>query len=93
MRGRSQRRLQETAITQATIATDLTSPGGKTQFARGWVVPSGAYGLPEVRPVGGPGSHLLAGLATSNCFIVVPEDVTEIKAGEQVDIMRFGAAS
>ncbi|MBA3743382.1 gephyrin-like molybdotransferase Glp [Sporichthya sp.] len=81
------------AITQATISTDLSSPGGKTQFARGWVVPSGAYGLPEVRPVGGAGSHLLAGLATSNCFIVIGEDVTEVKAGEQVDIMRFGAAS
>jgi len=81
------------AISQATISADLTSPGGKTQFARGWVVPSGAYGLPEVKPVGGASSHLLAGLAQSNCFIVVPEDVTEIKAGEQVDIMRFGAAS
>jgi molybdopterin molybdotransferase len=79
-------------LTQATIATDMSSPGGKTQFARGWVVPSGAYGLPEVTPVGGPGSHLLAGLAKSNCFIVVPEDVTALKAGDQVDIMRFGAA-
>ncbi len=79
------------AVTQATISLDMTSPGGKTQFARGFVVPSGAYGLPEVRPVGGPGSHLLAGLAQSNCFIVIPEDVTEVKAGEQVDIMRFGA--
>ncbi|GAA0603877.1 molybdopterin molybdotransferase MoeA [Sporichthya brevicatena] len=78
-------------MTQATLTVDLTSPAGKTQFMRGWVVPSGAYGLPEVRPVGGPGSHLLAGLAQSNCFIVVPEDVTEVKAGEQVNILRFGA--
>ncbi len=80
------------AMSQATITVDMTSPGGKTQFARGWVVPSGAYGLPEVRPVGGPGSHLLAGLAQSNCFIVLGEDVHEVKAGEQVDILRFGAA-
>jgi molybdopterin molybdotransferase len=79
-------------ISQATITAGLTSPGGKTQFARGYVVPSGAYGLPEVRPVGGASSHLLAGLAQSNCFIVIPEDVTEMKAGEQVDIMRFGAS-
>lgn len=80
------------AIAKATITTAMTSPANKTQFARGWVVPSGAYGLPEVSPVGGAGSHLLAGLANSNCFIVVPEDVTELKAGEQVDIVRFGAA-
>lgn len=79
------------AVTQATISVDMSSPGGKTQFARGWVVPSGAYGLPEVHPVGGAGSHLLAGLSQSNCFIVLGEDVTEVKAGEQVNIMRFGA--
>src|SRR5262249_2790407 len=80
-------------IAQATMGTDMSSPGGKTQFARGFVVPSGASGLPEVRPMGGASSHLLGGLARANCFIVVPEDVTEVKQGDQVDIVRFGAGS
>ncbi len=77
-------------VVQATLSEAVTSPEGKTQFARGWVVPSGAYGLPEVVPVGGSGSHLLGGLANSNCLIVIGADVTEVKAGDQVDVIRFG---
>lgn len=80
---------QRRPLTQATSTTSLESPAGKTQFTRGWVVPSGAYGLPEVRPVGGPGSHLLGDLAQANCLIVLGADVTEVKAGEQVDVMTF----
>jgi molybdopterin molybdotransferase len=74
----------------ATLTEGMRSPAGKTQFARGWFNPSGAYGLPEVRPVGGAGSHLLGDLALANCFIVLGEDVTEVHAGTQVDVMVLG---
>jgi molybdopterin molybdotransferase len=40
-----------------------------------------------VRPVGGAGSHLVGGLAHSNCLIVVPEDVTEVPDGSAVEVM------
>ncbi len=38
-----------------------------------------------VHLVGGPPSHLLASLALSDCFVVVPEDVTEVAAGADVE--------
>jgi molybdopterin molybdotransferase len=74
----------------ATLTEGMRSPAGKTQFARGWFNAAGAYGLPEVRPVGGAGSHLLGDLALANCFIVLGEDVTEAHAGTQVDVMVLG---
>ena len=40
-----------------------------------------------VTPVGGPGSHLLGGLARSNCLIVVPEDVALVEEGSTVDVL------
>jgi molybdopterin molybdotransferase len=63
----------------------LTSPGGKRQFARGWLADSA--GELVVRPVGGSGSHLIADLAHANSLIVVPEAVTAVPAGSTVDVM------
>jgi molybdopterin molybdotransferase len=40
-----------------------------------------------VTPVGGHGSHLIGDLAASNAVVVVPEDVTSVNAGEQVQIV------
>ena len=42
---------------------------------------------PDVSPVGGHGSHLIGDLAASNALIVVPEDVTSVAAGEQVQVL------
>jgi molybdopterin molybdotransferase len=67
---------------QATLMESMQSPGGKKQFARGWLT-TGSYGIPEVRPVGGAGSHLLGDLALANCFIVFAEDVTEVGAADE----------
>ncbi len=63
----------------------ITSPAGKRQYRRGWLdVVDGRY---AVRPVGGPGSHLVAALAHANCLVVVPEGVTEVPAGSPVTVM------
>jgi molybdopterin molybdotransferase len=63
----------------------LSSPAGRRQYTRAWLdVAEGRY---VVRPVGGPGSHLLGDLAQANAFIVVPEDVTQIPAGQAVTVM------
>ncbi len=40
-------------------------------------------------PVGGHGSHLLGDLAQSDALVVVPEDVTSVAAGEQVQVLRL----
>ncbi|MCX6415178.1 MAG: molybdopterin molybdotransferase MoeA, partial [Actinobacteria bacterium] len=72
----------------ATISEGITSPNGKRQFARGTLV--GRDRL-EVAPVGGQGSHVLGGLSRANCLIVIPESVTEVKAGSSVSVIDLRA--
>jgi molybdopterin molybdotransferase len=70
----------------ARLTSDLRSPAGRRQFLRGW------YADGEVSQVGGPGSHLVAHLARANCLVVVPEDVTELPAGAEVDVVLIEGA-
>jgi molybdopterin molybdotransferase len=72
-------------IVKATCVDGFGSPEGKRQYARGWYDSTGRETV--ARPVGGAGSHLVGDLAQSNAFIVVPEDVTEVKKGDTVDVM------
>ncbi len=68
---------------RARCTVDLSSPAGKRQFARAVLLPSG-----EVSPVGsGQGSHVLGGLAVANALIVVREDVTEVPAWAEVEVI------
>jgi len=70
---------------RAVARTELRSPAGKRQFVRAQVaVEDGVY---AVRPIGGPGSHLLASMAAANALIVLDEDVTEVAAGAAVPTM------
>jgi molybdopterin molybdotransferase len=72
-------------VVRAVCEAPMSSPAGKRQFARGWLgVEEGRY---VVRPVGGPGSHLVGNLAHSNALIVLPEPVTEVPAGGTVEVM------
>jgi molybdopterin molybdotransferase len=74
-------------VVRARVTESVQSPAGKRSFLRGWLsVESGAY---TVRPIGGTGSHLIASLAASNALIVVPDDVTEVTAGEAVSVMML----
>ena len=41
----------------------------------------------HVAPVGGHGSHLVGDLSEANALIVVPEEVTSVKPGEQVQVL------
>ncbi|HET9141051.1 gephyrin-like molybdotransferase Glp [Actinophytocola sp.] len=69
--------------TRARLATALRSPAGKRQYRRA----RHDEGRVDVTPIGGPGSHLLASFAASNCLIEVPEPVTELPAGAEVDLI------
>ncbi len=66
---------------RARAAGGLRSPAGKRQYRRGRL--DGEV----VTPVGGPGSHLLASFAMSDCLIEVPEDVTDVPAGAEVEVL------
>jgi molybdopterin molybdotransferase len=79
------RSIQRSAV-RAYALERMHSPRGIRQYRRG-VLHREADGGYSVSLVGGPGSHLLAALATSNCLIVLPEDVTDVDAGERVEVM------
>jgi len=64
------------------------SPRGKRQYARGIYNADGR----TVRPVGGHGSHLVGDLALANCLIVVPEHVTRVIDGDDVQVIMLDGA-
>ncbi|WP_077489196.1 gephyrin-like molybdotransferase Glp [Sinomonas mesophila] len=63
------------------LAGPLESPAGKLQVRRARLRPDATAEL-----VGGPGSHLLGALAASDALVMVPEDVTELPAGADVEV-------
>jgi molybdopterin molybdotransferase len=70
---------------RARLAEPLSSPPGRRSYLRATLnVEEGAY---VVRPMGGPGSHLIAALAAANALIVVPEQVTDLEPGAAVTVM------
>jgi molybdopterin molybdotransferase len=71
-------RPQRTAI----LTEALTSPRGKRQFRRGVCDP----GAGTVTSYGPPASHHLRWLASSNCLLDIAEDVTDLAAGQRVDV-------
>ena len=71
----------------ARLTGPLTSPAGRRQFLRG------AYADGSVTLVGGPGSHLIGGLAQSDCLVVVPERVTALAEDDEVAVIRLDGAS
>jgi molybdopterin molybdotransferase len=76
--------------TTARLTRSLSSPAGRRQYRRGQLGADdrGAY----VDLVGGAGSHLIGDLASADCLIVVPEDVTSVEAGETVEVLGLEVA-
>ncbi|MFE2879168.1 gephyrin-like molybdotransferase Glp [Streptomyces roseus] len=64
----------------------LGSPAGRRQFLRG------KYDAHKgtVSPVGGSGSHLIAALAHADSLMVVPEDVTSLEPGAELEVVLLG---
>jgi molybdopterin molybdotransferase len=73
-------------ITTGVAGCDWRSPSGKRQFVRA-VMESGDDGAAVLTPVGGQGSHLVADLAEATCLAVVPEDVTQVHAGDELQCL------
>lgn len=71
------------SLQQAIVAEGWRSPAGKRQFMP-IVLADGT-----IRPAsrGGAGSYLVANLASANALAVVPEDVTHVAEGDQLDVM------
>jgi molybdopterin molybdotransferase len=71
------------AADRATLAAPVRSPGGRRSYLRG-ILDSSAG---TVAPVSGQSSHQLAALARANALIIVPESVTEMPEGADVDVL------
>jgi len=66
--------------THRTLETAVDSVPGKRQFLRGRITDGNAVSV-----VSGPGSHLVAGLATSDVLIDIPAETTRLEAGDTVE--------
>ena len=64
----------------AVLAEDLTSPAGKRQFRRGVYDPAAG----SVTSYGPAASHHLRWLASANCLLEIPEEVTALANGDAV---------
>jgi molybdopterin molybdotransferase len=73
------------SLTTARLTEPVRSMRGKSQLMRARVEMD-ASGL-RATPVGGAGSHLIAGLAAADSLIVLAEDVTRADTGEQVPVL------
>ena len=74
------------ATVQAAALERIESPAGVRQFRRG-VLHREATGGYSVSLVGGPGSHLIASMASANCLVQIDEEVTEVVAGARVTVL------
>ncbi|MGZ4504779.1 MAG: molybdotransferase-like divisome protein Glp [Nocardioidaceae bacterium] len=72
-------------MVRALASQGFSSAPGRTQFVRAAFEIDGKGA--HVAPVGGHGSHLMGDLSEANALIVVPEDVTTVSAGEQVQVL------
>jgi molybdopterin molybdotransferase len=68
----------------ATVTDPLRSPPDKRSYLRVRLIRDGATWLAS--PTGAQGSHVITSIAQADGLAVVPEDVTEVPAGEQVRV-------
>jgi molybdopterin molybdotransferase len=80
------KRSLQRATVQAAALERIDSPAGVRQYRRG-VLHREATGGYSVSLVGGPGSHLIASMASSNCLVVIDEEVTEVVAGARCTVI------
>ena len=70
---------------RALCSQGFSSAPGRQQYVRAQFEIDD--GTAHVAPVGGHGSHLMGDLSEANALIVVPEDVTSVQGGGQVQVL------
>jgi UTP--glucose-1-phosphate uridylyltransferase len=73
-------------VDAATLTSGLRSPEGRRQYGRA-IVSRNSDGALMCQPLAGQGSHFVADLSRANAIFVVPEAVTDLVAGEKVDVI------
>ncbi len=69
---------------RAHLGEPITKHDGKRHFIRGML--QTIDGRPSVRPTGSQVSHILSSLVKADCLIIVPEEITELPSGAEVEI-------
>ena len=78
------------AVERGRVCAPMRSPRGRRQIARA-VASRSDDGL-VADPVWGQASHFVADLSRANAFVLIPEDVTSVAAGDEVDIVLLSGA-
>ena len=76
-------------VVRARALAPISSQAGRQGFLRGQLLrdeDSGEYLVEAIGEARGGSSHLFASLAEANCLVMVPAEVTEVAAGDEVDI-------
>jgi molybdopterin molybdotransferase len=81
-------RRQRNSIYQASLESDLRKSPGRIEFIRA-VASRSPGGALSVSPVRGQGSHMIGGLAKSNCLIIFPKEKTFFSKGETVSALML----
>jgi molybdopterin molybdotransferase len=74
---------------QVPTLSRLTKAPGRRDFQRGILIE--CDGILSVQTTGMQGSHVLSGMSEANCYIVLPEQCSEVNPGDVVDVLPFSA--
>jgi molybdopterin molybdotransferase len=66
---------------RATLTANVRSPQGRRSYLRGVLADN------QVTPLSGQGSHQIAALGRATALIVIPEETTELAAGDSADVL------
>lgn len=72
----------------AVMDTPYAKRDGKRHFLRG-ILQEQPEGLPHVRLTGSQDSNILFSMGRADCFVVVPEERTQVQPGETVTVQLF----
>ncbi len=75
-------------IVKVACQSDLRKAPGRTDFQRG-ILQTNEQGELIVESIGMQASHVLSGMSKANCFIILPQDWGNVKAGTLVDVQPF----
>ncbi|MCK4709945.1 MAG: molybdopterin molybdotransferase MoeA [Gammaproteobacteria bacterium] len=73
---------------RAKSLNSLKKAQGRTDFQRG-ILKQNENGELIVDTTGMQGSHILTSMSKANCFIVIPQESGNVKAGEMVEVLPF----
>ena len=80
----------------ARVIAPVDSVWGRRGYIRGQLMRDRDTGEYLVQPLGaatGAPSHLLAGLAEANCLVMIPDDITDIRPGDVVEVLFLSQRS